>query len=214
MGENVVGTSLVVPQMLVSKSEIGDTYGGVVEVKRPNNRSYPPSDSTSTILSDTDKYYTILKNKLHQAYTAVALSYLGCEGRRFGEPNVGFSAISTTQKMPGTQLRQAITGTNDKCTVMGKVLPNEYSFNGVPVANDPVDDFHGILGDSVVGNLMAATLYYVHWYSVRFDNPCKTAALDYLGSELFRSSSIIYACCSPHIPEESAVLLENGVRVR
>ncbi|MBA0619143.1 hypothetical protein Godav_028370 [Gossypium davidsonii] len=41
--------------------------------------------------------------------------------------------------MSGTRVRQAITGTNDRCTVMGKVPPNEYSFSGVPVANDPVD---------------------------------------------------------------------------
>ncbi|MBA0648387.1 hypothetical protein Goklo_016119 [Gossypium klotzschianum] len=32
--------------------------------------------------------------------------------------------------------------------------------------------------------ILASTLYFVHWYSVRFDNSCKTRALDYLGSEL------------------------------
>ncbi|MBA0711187.1 hypothetical protein Golax_010399 [Gossypium laxum] len=38
--------------------------------------------------------------------------------------------------------------------------------------------------------ILASTLYCVHWYSVRFDNSCKTRALDYLGCELFKSSSI------------------------
>ncbi|MBA0556164.1 hypothetical protein Golob_026289 [Gossypium lobatum] len=32
--------------------------------------------------------------------------------------------------------------------------------------------------------ILASTLYFVHCYSVRFDNSCKTRALDYLGSEL------------------------------
>ncbi|MBA0711189.1 hypothetical protein Golax_010399, partial [Gossypium laxum] len=58
--------------------------------------------------------------------------------------------------------------------------------------------------------ILASTLYCVHWYSVRFDNSCKTRALDYLGCELFKSSSIVCACCSPYILEESVVLLENG----
>lgn len=37
-----------------------------------------------------------------------------------------------------------------------------------------------------------------------------TLALDYLDNELFKSSLIVYACCSPHIPKESVVLSENG----
>ncbi|KAA3484051.1 WD repeat and FYVE domain-containing protein 3 [Gossypium australe] len=59
--------------------------------------------------------------------------------------------------------------------------------------------------------ILASTLYFVHWYLVRFDNSCKTLALDYLGSNLFKSSSIVCACCNLHIPEESVVLLENGI---
>ncbi|PPS03134.1 hypothetical protein GOBAR_AA17523 [Gossypium barbadense] len=148
-GENVIGTSLVVPQTLVFKSKIGDTYGGVVEVKKPNNLSFPSTDSTSTILSDMDEYHVILKNKLHQACMTVAFSHtlaMKVEGssaqvenqtlqsdsifkvpqiQEHGEPNDGIPTISTTQKMPGTRVRQAITRTNDNCTVMGKVPPNE-----------------------------------------------------------------------------------------
>ncbi|MBA0846017.1 hypothetical protein Goarm_023296 [Gossypium armourianum] len=58
--------------------------------------------------------------------------------------------------------------------------------------------------------ILASTLYFVHWYSVRFDNSCKTRALDYLGSELFKSSSIVCACCSPYIPEESVIEMLNS----
>ncbi|MBA0853285.1 hypothetical protein Goshw_015775 [Gossypium schwendimanii] len=64
-GENVIGMSLVIPQTPVFKSENSDADGGVVEVKRPNNRSSPPSDSTLTISNDMDEYHTILKNKIH-----------------------------------------------------------------------------------------------------------------------------------------------------
>ncbi|MBA0664956.1 hypothetical protein Goklo_004885 [Gossypium klotzschianum] len=92
--------------------------------------------------------------------------------------------------MSGTRVRQAITGTNDRCAVMGKVPSNEYSFSGVLPTNDITDDFDGISGDSVVENLMASTLYSIHYISFRFDNPSKTPSLDYLGSELFKSSSI------------------------
>ncbi|EOY07249.1 TATA box-binding protein-associated factor RNA polymerase I subunit C, putative [Theobroma cacao] len=72
------------------------------------------------------------------------------------------------------------------------------------------DDFEENSGDSVVGYLMACTLYSVHWYSVKFVKSSKSPALDYLGCKLFKSSSIVSACFSPHLPQESMVLLENG----
>ncbi|KAK5826168.1 hypothetical protein PVK06_021083 [Gossypium arboreum] len=43
-GENVIGTSLAVPQTSVFKYENSDGDGGVVEVKRFNNRNAPPFD--------------------------------------------------------------------------------------------------------------------------------------------------------------------------
>lgn len=52
------------------QSENGDADGGVVKVKRPNNRSSLSSDSTLTVLSDTDD-------------RCCSLSCVGCEGRRF-----------------------------------------------------------------------------------------------------------------------------------
>ncbi|MBA0612638.1 hypothetical protein Godav_013219, partial [Gossypium davidsonii] len=198
-GKNVIYTSLAISQTPISKSKNGDVDGGVVEVKRLDNPSSSPSDLTPTVLSDTDEYHTILKNKLHQVCVIVVLFYASAmkvEGssaqveiqalqsepifkvhsiQEQGEPDNGISTVSTTQKMLGSQVRQAIVRTNDRCAVMGKVSPNEYSFIRVPVANDPIDDFNGILK-----------------------------------SELFNSSSIVYACCSPHIPKASVVLLENS----
>ncbi|TYJ23626.1 hypothetical protein E1A91_A08G205900v1 [Gossypium mustelinum] len=136
-GENVIGTSLAVPQAPVSKSENGDGDGGAVEVKKPNNLNPPPSDSTPTVPIDADEYRAILKNKLHQACAAVALSRASAvkaEGssaqaenqalqsgsdvrgssktQEQGEPDAGISAVSTTQKKPGTQMRQATSGSS------------------------------------------------------------------------------------------------------
>ncbi|KAG8474932.1 hypothetical protein CXB51_031642 [Gossypium anomalum] len=201
-GENVIGTSLAVPQVPISKSENGYGDGGV-EVKKSNN-----------VPIDAEEYRTILKNKIHQACAIVALSYASVvkaagsfaqaenqvlqsgsdvqgpsKTQEQGEPDAGISAVSTTQKMSGTQVRQAISGINDRCTMMGKVSPNEYPLSGVPVANDPVAVSMG--------------------FNILLDLS-KTSALDYLGSKLFKSSLIVCACCSSYVPEESVVLLENG----
>ncbi|XP_012476236.1 basic leucine zipper 10 [Gossypium raimondii] len=136
-GENVIGTSLAAPQAPVSKSENGDGDGGAVEVKKPNNLNPPPSDSTPTVPIDADEYRAILKNKLHQACAAVALSRASAvkaEGssaqaenqalqsgsdvqgssktQEQGEPDAGISAVSTTQKKSGTQMRQATSGSS------------------------------------------------------------------------------------------------------
>ncbi|KAG6672766.1 hypothetical protein I3842_16G075900 [Carya illinoinensis] len=65
----------------------------------------------------------------------------------------------------------------------------------------------------IVGYLMASTLYSVHWFAVKvkeiglnWDSP----SLVCLGSKVFKSCSIVCACWSPHMPEESVVLLESG----
>ncbi|PPS17650.1 hypothetical protein GOBAR_AA02924 [Gossypium barbadense] len=57
-GENVIGTSLAVPQTSVFKYENSDGDGGVVEALM--------------VLIDTNEYPAILKNKLHQACAAIA----------------------------------------------------------------------------------------------------------------------------------------------
>ncbi|GMJ09748.1 hypothetical protein like AT3G18310 [Hibiscus trionum] len=90
------------------------------------------------------------------------------------------------------------------------VSTNHFNHKILSILVNPVDDFDGVSDDSVVGYLMASTLYAVHWYSVRFFTSSKTPALEYVGCKLFKSSSIVSACFSPHIPEESMVLLENG----
>lgn len=87
---------------------------------------------------------------------------------------------------------------------------NHFNHKILKIFVSPVEDPEGISGDPVVGYLMACTLYAVHWYIVRIFESGKVPALNYLGCKLFKSSSIASACCSPHLPEESMVLLENG----
>ncbi|KAK8532508.1 hypothetical protein V6N13_131830 [Hibiscus sabdariffa] len=138
-GENVIGSSLAAPQPSVSKAEKVDGDGGVVEVKQLNNHNPPPSDSTPMVQIDSDEYIAILKNKLHQACAAVALSrasavkaesssakaenlnqalqsgtYIQGSSKTHEqvEPDTGISAVSTTHKKSGTQVKQATSGSS------------------------------------------------------------------------------------------------------
>ncbi|OMO78409.1 hypothetical protein CCACVL1_14431 [Corchorus capsularis] len=111
VGENVIGSSLAASQLSVSKAEEGDRDGDVVEIKRPNNQNHnpPPSDPTPGIPADSDEYRAILKNKLDQACAAVALS------RGQGEPDCSpceISAVATTHKKSGVQVRQTTSGSS------------------------------------------------------------------------------------------------------
>ncbi|KAM7493597.1 hypothetical protein LguiB_028206 [Lonicera macranthoides] len=68
---------------------------------------------------------------------------------------------------------------------------------------------------TTVGYLLAWTLYSCHWFRVKIsgvgsDSGLERPELDFIGSKLFKSSAIIHACWSPHLPEESVVLLESG----
>ncbi|KAJ4981883.1 hypothetical protein NE237_032720 [Protea cynaroides] len=68
-------------------------------------------------------------------------------------------------------------------------------------------------GDSVVvGFLFAYTMCTVHWFSVEMNNSGSEKGrpvLVNLGTKKFHSS-VVTACWSPHLAEESIVLLENG----
>ncbi|KAK8639493.1 hypothetical protein V6N13_137870 [Hibiscus sabdariffa] len=138
-GENVIGSSLAAPQPSVSKAEKVDGDGGVVEVKQLNNHNPPPYDSTPMVPIDSDEYFAILKNKLHQACAAVAISRASAvkaesssakaenlnqalqsgsdiqESSKTREqvvPDTGISAVSTTHKKSGTQVKQATSGSS------------------------------------------------------------------------------------------------------
>ncbi|XP_039043558.1 light-inducible protein CPRF2-like isoform X2 [Hibiscus syriacus] len=136
-GENLNGPSSAAPQPSDSKSENVEGDGSVVEIKELNNHNPPASDSTPIVPIDSDEYIAILKNKLHQACAAVALSRAssvkaesssgkaenqaiqsGSDVRgsskthEQGEPDTGISAVSTTQKNSRTQGRQTTSGSS------------------------------------------------------------------------------------------------------
>ncbi|XVF21680.1 hypothetical protein REPUB_Repub12eG0111000 [Reevesia pubescens] len=140
--ENVIGPSLATPQPSVSKSEEGDGDGDVVEFKKLNSQNHnpPPSDSTPTVPIESDDYRAILKSKLDQACAAVALSRASAvkaedssaqaenqalqsghqvqgssKAQGQGELDAslcGISAVSTTQKKSGIQVRQTTSGSS------------------------------------------------------------------------------------------------------
>ncbi|XAR65417.1 hypothetical protein NMG60_11009543 [Bertholletia excelsa] len=60
---------------------------------------------------------------------------------------------------------------------------------------------------------MACTMYAVHWFSVRIKGTrmdSEMPQLEFLGGKSF-NNSVAHACWSPHLPEESLVLLDSGV---
>lgn len=85
-----------------------------------------------------------------------------------------------------------------------------------PVACDSSSSLRRCLGGNFdsFGYLMACTMYSVHWFSVGFKrfglhSHSRRPGLKYLGAKVF-NSAVVHACWSPHIPEESVVLLESG----
>ncbi|KAL4338081.1 hypothetical protein AHAS_Ahas12G0174500 [Arachis hypogaea] len=62
----------------------------------------------------------------------------------------------------------------------------------------------------VIGYLSACTLYSVHWFIVKHSSIFDRPVMLYVGGKFFKSSSVVHACWSPHILEESVVLLESG----
>ncbi|KAK9282824.1 hypothetical protein L1049_011047 [Liquidambar formosana] len=99
------------------------------------------------------------------------------------------------------------------------VAKNKFNHRIVKILVNPVDDsgvgVSSVKGDlSVpVGYLLVYTMYSVHWFSVRikgigsnFEKPI----LIYLGCKVFKSCGVVDACWSPHLPQESLVLMEGG----
>ncbi|PON44198.1 TATA box-binding protein associated factor RNA polymerase I subunit C, partial [Parasponia andersonii] len=64
-----------------------------------------------------------------------------------------------------------------------------------------------------VGYLLAFTMYSVHWFVVKvreIGSDSMVPSLTYVGAKFFKTCCVAHACWSPHIPEESIVLLESG----
>ncbi|TKY52670.1 taf1c protein [Spatholobus suberectus] len=79
------------------------------------------------------------------------------------------------------------------------------------ISVNPVADF-GLSDDPchVIGYVLASTLYSVHWFAVRHNSILERPSVFYLGGKTFKTCPVAHACWSPHILEESLVLLESG----
>ncbi|KAK4258370.1 hypothetical protein QN277_007828 [Acacia crassicarpa] len=62
---------------------------------------------------------------------------------------------------------------------------------------------------SLVGYLLVTTCYAVYWFSVEHDSHRNRPRVVLVGNKTL-ACSVVHACWSPHIFEESLVLLENG----
>nr|XP_043634019.1 uncharacterized protein LOC122605188 [Erigeron canadensis]XP_043634021.1 uncharacterized protein LOC122605188 [Erigeron canadensis]XP_043634022.1 uncharacterized protein LOC122605188 [Erigeron canadensis]XP_043634023.1 uncharacterized protein LOC122605188 [Erigeron canadensis] len=91
--------------------------------------------------------------------------------------------------------------------------PNALSHRIVNISMNPLADCEYDSGNSAIGYLLAYTSCSVNYYRIKIttDGSGKiTPLLELAGNKLFKSSAIVHACWSPHLPEESSVLLENG----
>ncbi|KAF2289460.1 hypothetical protein GH714_036360 [Hevea brasiliensis] len=79
-----------------------------------------------------------------------------------------------------------------------------------PVADSVYFDGNDSCSSNIVGYLLVYTMSSVHWFSVKISEISERPVLVYVGCKIFKSCSIVDACWSPHLLEESMVLLENG----
>ncbi|KAK1409884.1 hypothetical protein QVD17_36413 [Tagetes erecta] len=71
----------------------------------------------------------------------------------------------------------------------------------------------GDFSDFIIGYLLACTNSSVQYYKIRIRTEHSgriTPVIELVGYKMFKSSIVLHACWSPHLPEESLVLLENG----
>ncbi|KAI9110079.1 hypothetical protein K1719_019120 [Acacia pycnantha] len=74
----------------------------------------------------------------------------------------------------------------------------------------PIDNDDDIRKSSTIGYLLASTLYSAHWFSVQYNSSLERPSVVYMGGKIFKTCCVAHACWSPHILEESLVLLESG----
>lgn len=96
-----------------------------------------------------------------------------------------------------------------------QLLVNPVSDFDDTLSADAASSFSSCAGLAVVAYLMACSIHSVYWYAVKTASGTdglggKSAKVDCVGQRLFGISEVVDACWSPHISEESVVLLETG----
>ncbi|KAL6276658.1 hypothetical protein ACE6H2_020259 [Prunus campanulata] len=92
-----------------------------------------------------------------------------------------------------------------------------FSYRISRISVNPIPGFSSLRGNGscvTIGYLLASTMYSVHWFIVKVGdfgpNSDSRVSLVHLGSKIFKTCCVVHACWSPHLLEESVVLLENG----
>lgn len=119
--------------------------------------------------------------------------------------HVGFLVVSGG----GSGLRVQADYNDEVFSVEG-----EFNYQIFGISVNPVSGL-GLHGDSAVdiGFLLAYTMYSVEWFVVKnnaIDSSSPRVSLVHMGSKVFKTCCVVNACWSPHLSEESVVLLEDG----
>ncbi|XP_071723970.1 uncharacterized protein [Rutidosis leptorrhynchoides] len=167
--------------------------------------------STTTSIASQLASYTSKPDR-HLAHNTLQL--LRCPGTNStlaffptgsNSDEVGFVVLSVENS------RLNARGDSDESEVF--TSRNPLSHRIVKILVSPLADCECISGDSIIGYLLVCTMCSVHYYNIRTTVEHSgriTPGLELVGSKKFKGSSVVHACWSPHVPEQSLVLLESG----
>ncbi|XP_076936384.1 uncharacterized protein LOC143603485 isoform X2 [Bidens hawaiensis] len=120
---------------------------------------------------------------------------------------VGFVTLSVVN------FRLAVNGSYGETEVLS--LENGLTHRIIKISVSPLADCKytsGDFSDTIIGYLLVCTTNSVHYFKVTIrmeHSRTVTSCLELIDHKSFKSS-IVHACWSPHIPEESLVLLETA----
>lgn len=84
------------------------------------------------------------------------------------------------------------------------------NFSANPVTHSEMEGGNTNNSSFVIGYLFASTLYSVNWFVMKHNLILDVPAMCFLGRKVFKET-VVHVCWSPHILEESLVLLESGL---
>ncbi|KAI7727776.1 hypothetical protein M8C21_013160 [Ambrosia artemisiifolia] len=180
------------------------------------NKSSPsilPSTATSispqisSYVSDPEEFHS--RNCLRLLRCPCTDSTLAFFPTGVNSDQVGFVVLSVEDS------RLVVTGDYGETEVFGG--KNGLVHRIVEISVSPLADCGYSSGDyfdsMIIGYLLVSTTNSVHYYNIRIrmEHSGKiTPGLELVDHKSFKSSVVVHACWSPHIPEESLVLLEKG----
>ncbi|KAI3801885.1 hypothetical protein L1987_30002 [Smallanthus sonchifolius] len=170
----------------------------------------------STATSISPQLSTLLSNPA-QFLAHNSLQLLRCPGT---DSTLAFFPTGSNSNQVGFVILSVgdsrLTATGDYGENEVFTLENAVTHRIVKISVSPLADCDhnsGDFSDSIIGYLLVSTTNSVHYYKIRIRKEHYgkiTPGLELVDNKLFKSSIVVHACWSPHIPEESFVLLENG----